>query len=77
MVNINKSMTFTEILELKPESVETLLEAGMHCIGCPMAQMETLEEGCVAHGIDVNEIVEKVKSPDSTKFPSASEELIL
>jgi len=67
MVNINKSMTFTEILELKPESVETLLEAGMHCIGCPMAQMETLEEGCVAHGIDVNEIVEKLNQKQEKK----------
>ena len=53
-------MTFTKILELKPESVEILLGAGMHCIGCPMAQMETLEEGCIAHGIDVNEIVKKL-----------------
>ena len=60
-------MTFTEILELKPESVETLLEAGMHCIGCPMAQMETLEEGCVAHGIDVNEIVEKLNQKQEKK----------
>ena len=53
-------MTFAEILEEKPEAAEILLEAGMHCCGCPMAQMETLEEGCRAHGIDADKILEKI-----------------
>jgi len=57
---ITKKMNFNEILELKPDSAEILINVGMHCIGCPMAQMETLEEGCIAHGIDVNEILKKL-----------------
>ena len=53
-------MNFGEILGKKPNAAETLLKAGMHCIGCPMAQMETLEQGCIAHGVDVNEILKKL-----------------
>ena len=57
---ITKGMTFSEILEKNPSAIGILLDNGMHCIGCPMAQMETLEEGCAAHGIDVDKIVKKI-----------------
>ena len=42
---INKKQTFSEILKKHPEVAETLLDKGMHCIGCPMAQQESLEQG--------------------------------
>ncbi|MBU1136082.1 MAG: DUF1858 domain-containing protein [Nanoarchaeota archaeon] len=58
--NISKKNSFAEVLEKFPESAEVFLEAGMHCISCPMAMMESIEEGCKAHGIDVNEIIEKI-----------------
>ena len=61
-MKITKKMSFAEILEKKPESAEILMSAGMHCFGCPMAQMETLEQGCIAHGIDADEIVEKLNN---------------
>jgi hybrid cluster-associated redox disulfide protein len=57
---ITKKMTFSEILEKKPESAEILLNEGMHCIGCPMSQMETLEQGCAAHGVDVEKVLDKL-----------------
>jgi hybrid cluster-associated redox disulfide protein len=57
---ITKDMTFSEILEKKPEAAEILLEEGMHCIGCPMSQMETLEQGCNSHGVDVKDVVKKL-----------------
>jgi len=56
---INKNMTFHEILEKYPESGEFFLEKGMHCVGCPMSQMETLEQGCMAHGLDPDKIIEE------------------
>ena len=34
----------------------------MHCMGCPYSQMESLEMGCAAHGMDVNELVEKLNN---------------
>lgn len=59
-MNFNKDTRIGEILEKAPEKAELLLEVGMHCLGCPASQMETLEEACAVHGIDVNEVVEKL-----------------
>ena len=50
------------ILEVAPEKADVLLEIGMHCLGCPASQMETLEEACGVHGIDVEEVLEKLNS---------------
>jgi len=59
---INKKMSFSEILEKNPEVVGILLEHGMHCIGCPMSQMETLEEGAVAHGLNPDKLVDEINT---------------
>ena len=61
-MNFNKDTKIGEILEVAPEKAEILLEMGMHCLGCPASQMETLEEACDVHGIDVNEIIEKLNA---------------
>lgn len=61
-MDINKDTTIGEILEMAPEKAEILLEIGMHCLGCPASQMETLEEACGVHGIDVEEVIEKLKA---------------
>ena len=39
-----------------------MMAYGMHCMGCPFSQMESLEMGCAAHGSDVNELVEKLNN---------------
>jgi len=57
---INKKMSFAEILEKKPEAAAILMEKGMHCCGCPMAMQETLEQGACAHGLDADEIVKEL-----------------
>ena len=59
-MQINKDMKIGELLEQAPEKAEILMEAGMHCLGCPASQAETLEEACEVHGIDVNELVEEL-----------------
>ena len=61
-MEINKNMTIGELLEKAPEKAEILLEAGMHCLGCPASQAETIEEACEVHGIDVEELVKKLNS---------------
>ena len=61
-MQFNKDTRIDEILEKAPEKAEILLEIGMHCLGCPASQMETLEEACDVHGIDVNEVVEKLNA---------------
>jgi len=57
---ITKTMTFAEILQKHPEAAGILLEKGMHCFGCPMSQMETLEQGVRAHGLDVDKLVKEL-----------------
>lgn len=59
-MKFDKDTRIGELLEKAPEKAEILLEAGMHCLGCPASQAETLEEACVVHGIDVEELMEKI-----------------
>lgn len=59
---IEKTTKIGELLESNPEKAEILLEAGMHCLGCPAAREETLEEACSVHGIDVDELIEKLNA---------------
>ena len=61
-MNFNKDTRIGEILEKAPEKAEILGVLGMHCLGCPASQMETLEEACDVHGIDVNEVLEKLNA---------------
>ena len=59
---IEKTMTIGELLEQYPDKADILLEAGMHCLGCPASQAETLEEACEVHGIDVTDLLEKLNA---------------
>lgn len=54
---IDKNTKIGELLEASPEKADILLNAGMHCLGCPASQAETLEEACSVHGIDVDELL--------------------
>lgn len=58
----NKDTKIGELLEKAPEKAEILLAAGMHCLGCPASQSETLAEACDVHGIDVEELVNKLNA---------------
>jgi len=57
---ITKKISMSELLMKYPEAVEVLFESNMGCIGCPGAMMETLEQGCLVHGINPDEIVKKI-----------------
>lgn len=63
-MEITKNMRIGELLEVAPEKADILLEAGMHCLGCPASQAETLEEACEVHGINVDELVERLNAKD-------------
>ena len=51
-----------DLLQECPEKASLLLEAGMHCLGCPASQAETLEEACDVHGIDVEDLVKQLNA---------------
>lgn len=59
-MKFNKDTKIGELLEIAPEKAEILMEAGMHCLGCPASQAESLEEACEVHGIDVEELLKKI-----------------
>ena len=60
MADITKEMTIGEALMLKPEIAPVLMGMGMHCLGCPASQGESLEEAAMVHGMDVDELMEQI-----------------
>lgn len=62
-MKVNKDTTIGELIATCPNEVApVLLQIGMHCLGCPSAQAETLEEAAMVHGIDVEVLVEKINA---------------
>ena len=59
-MKIEKDTIIGDLLESAPEKADILAEAGMHCITCFIAQGETIEQACEAHGIDVDELLEEL-----------------
>ena len=64
---IDKNLKIGDLLEKYPEKANVLLDAGMHCIGCPASLAETLEEACMVHGIDVDDLIVELNKPDEIK----------
>lgn len=62
MAEVTKDMTIGEILRVKPEVAPVLMEIGMHCLGCPSAQGETLGEAAMVHGISIDELMSKIQA---------------
>ena len=60
MTTITKQMSIGEVLQIDRDTAPIMMEYGMHCMGCPFSQMESLEMGCAAHGTDVDELVNKL-----------------
>ncbi len=56
-MTINKYMTIQEVVEKNPETIRVFLEHGLHCIGCAVARFENIEQGALAHGIDVDALI--------------------
>ena len=60
MAQVTKQMLIGELLQLDPNIAGVLMRAGMHCIGCPSAQGETLEEAAMVHGLDADLLVDQI-----------------
>jgi hybrid cluster-associated redox disulfide protein len=59
---ITKEMTIGEIIEKYPKAAQILLEEGLMCVSCGMAQMETLEQGALSHNLDVNKLLKALNN---------------
>ena len=66
-MEITKKTTFGEMLSYDYSLGELLLSAGMHCAFCPGHAYETLEEGCLVHGIDPDDMIATIQEYEASK----------
>lgn len=59
-MQISKDMLIGQLVNMDEMIAPMLMRAGMHCLGCPSAQGETLEEACMVHGIDCDVLVSQM-----------------
>ncbi|MBQ9082517.1 MAG: DUF1858 domain-containing protein [Clostridia bacterium] len=62
MAQITKNTLIGDILDMDRTTAPYFLEMGMHCLGCPSARGESLEQACAVHGVDVDELVAKINA---------------
>lgn len=60
-MEITKATTMGEMLQYDMGIAYILMEAGMHCVGCPSSIGESLEEACAVHGLDPDDVLENIK----------------
>ena len=60
MAKVSKDMIISELIKIDPAIIAILMRAGMHCIGCPSAQGESLEEAALVHGLDADMLVDQI-----------------
>lgn len=68
---VTKDMLIYEILEIDPGNAAILMASGMHCVGCPSSAMESLEEACMVHGMDVDDVIYSINEYLQKKEASA------
>ena len=62
MAVITKDTIIGNILDIAPQTAPIFLSIGMHCLGCPSARGETLEQACMVHGVDCDDLLAKVNA---------------
>ena len=62
MAQITNDTIILDVLRLDPDTAPFFLEIGMHCLGCPSASGESVEQACMVHGVDADELVEKINN---------------
>ena len=60
MIEIKKDTIIGDILDVAPQTAPIFLSIGMHCLGCPASRGETVEQACMVHGVDVDELLAAV-----------------
>ena len=62
MAQVTKETLIGEALMMNMGIANILMESGMHCVGCPSAQAESIEEACMVHGMDADELIGKINA---------------
>lgn len=61
-MTVNKQMSIGQVLNMDGNTARIFMEFGMHCLGCPHATAEAIEDACAAHGADADALVEKLNA---------------
>ena len=59
-MTVTKDMSIMEVVQKYPETIEVFMNSGMGCIGCAAAHFENIEQGALAHGIDIDSLRDAV-----------------
>ena len=62
MARVSKATMIGELLQIDADVAPILLNIGMHCLGCPSSQMETIEEAASVHGIMPDDLVDEINN---------------
>lgn len=62
---ITKDMLLGDILRDYKNAADVLMECGMHCLGCPSSQMESLEDACIVHGLNADDVLQKLNKKEA------------
>ncbi len=62
MDKVTKNSIIGDVLDKYPATAQFFLEMGMHCLGCPAARGETIEEACAVHGADCDALISKINA---------------
>lgn len=62
MIEIKKDTIIGDILDVAPQTAPIFLSIGMHCLGCPSSRGETVEQACMVHGVQVDELLERINA---------------
>ena len=67
MAQVSKEMTIGEIIRVDQGIIPILMASGMHCVGCPSSQGESLEEAAMVHGMDAEDLLDRINEYLGTK----------
>jgi len=66
-MSVDKKSIIGDVLDAAPDTAQFFFEIGMHCLGCPSARGETIEQACMVHGTDADALVKKINDYLATK----------
>lgn len=61
-MEVTKASIIGDVLDAAPDTAEFFLQIGMHCLGCPSARGESIEDACAVHGTDADALVDKINA---------------
>lgn len=67
MAQVSKDITIAEAISIDQGIIQILMANGMHCVGCPSSQTETLEEVAFVHGMDIEKLMNSIQEYLATK----------